>query len=79
MANCQEISRRLSDSENMSWLQRIELFFHMIYCPPCWFFKKQLDLIEESFLEIKKENLTPEQLVRVKKIAEDIIKKYKAS
>lgn len=78
LVRCNEIARWAADKENLSFAQRVELFVHLLYCPPCWAYNKQLKIMKDSIKNIfqKREKLQPEEAKRVDKIAERVIEKH---
>lgn len=48
MMNCKDVMTKLSTDENLSFMQKMDLKFHLMMCRGCNRFKQQLNLMKEG-------------------------------
>ena len=74
MTLCRDILPWMENKENLTLWQKIELRFHIIICPPCWDYEKQLQLISKAFKKMFRIKMTPEQEKRAEEVEKKVIK-----
>ena len=73
MTLCREIRPWMENKENLTFWQKVELRFHIIICPPCWDYEKQLEMISKAFKKMFFIKNTPEQEKRIEKVEKKVI------
>ncbi len=76
MMNCKDMMTKLSTDENLSFIQRVDLKFHLLMCRGCTRLKQQLSLIKEGVDNLIASDLHLQES-RIKDIERKVLTKLK--
>lgn len=76
MMNCKDVMTKLSTDENLSFMQKMDLKFHLLMCRGCTRFMKQLSLMKDSVENIITSDMKLQES-RVKEIERKVVESLK--
>ncbi len=76
MRSCREIIRIVDQQTELSFLQRLEVRFHLIICRRCLLFAKHLRIIKKSYRRLLNSRIV--KIEQLKDLEQRIIKDLKS-
>jgi hypothetical protein len=76
MKSCKEISKLLSEDQELPFLQKVELKMHLLICKNCSTYAIQLKMLKEGFHKLYLK-LTEVENSKVKELEKNVLDKLK--